>query len=30
MNAGCRHTEQCGPEGVRYLAGRRYQQKAAV
>jgi quercetin dioxygenase-like cupin family protein len=30
MSAGCRHTEQCGPEGVRYLAGRRYQQKAAV
>jgi quercetin dioxygenase-like cupin family protein len=30
MNAGCLHTEQCGPEGVRYLAGRRYQQKAAI
>ena len=25
MNAGCLHTEQCGPEGVRYLAGRRYR-----
>jgi quercetin dioxygenase-like cupin family protein len=24
MRAGCRHTEQCGPDGVRYLAGRRY------
>jgi len=24
MPAGCRHAEQCGPEGVRYLAGRRY------
>ena len=23
MSAGCLHTEQCGPEGVRYLAGRR-------
>jgi quercetin dioxygenase-like cupin family protein len=30
MSAGCLHTEQCGPEGVRYLAGRRYQQKAAI
>jgi quercetin dioxygenase-like cupin family protein len=30
MSAGCLHTEQCGLEGVRYLAGRRYQQKAAV
>jgi quercetin dioxygenase-like cupin family protein len=30
MTAGCRHTEHCGPEGVRYLAGRRYPQKAAV
>lgn len=29
MTAGCRHTEQCGAEGVRYLAGRRYRQKAA-
>jgi quercetin dioxygenase-like cupin family protein len=27
MSAGCRHTEQCGPEGVRYLAGRRYPAK---
>jgi quercetin dioxygenase-like cupin family protein len=24
MAAGCRHAEQCGPEGVRYLAGRRH------
>jgi quercetin dioxygenase-like cupin family protein len=24
MPAGCRHAEQCGLEGVRYLAGRRY------
>ena len=24
MTAGCRHAEQCGPEGARYLAGRRY------
>ena len=30
MSAGCLDTEQCGPQGVRYLAGRRYQQKAAV
>jgi quercetin dioxygenase-like cupin family protein len=30
MSAGHLHTEHCGPEGVRYLAGRRYQQKAAV
>jgi quercetin dioxygenase-like cupin family protein len=28
MTAGCRHTERCGPEGERYLAGRRYPQKA--
>src|SRR5438309_12083952 len=28
MTAGCRHTEQCGPEGVRYLAGRRYPTQA--
>ena len=28
MTAGCRHTEHSGAEGVRYLAGRRYQQKA--
>jgi len=27
--AGRRHTERCGPAGVRYLAGRRYQQAAA-
>ena len=27
MNAGCRHTERCGPEGARYLAGRRYSAK---
>ena len=27
--AGRRHTEHCGPEGVRYLAGRRYHQQAA-
>jgi len=25
MSAGCRHAERCGPEGARYLAGRRYQ-----
>lgn len=24
MRAGCRHTERSGPEGARYLAGRRY------
>jgi quercetin dioxygenase-like cupin family protein len=24
MSAGCRHAEQSGPEGTRYLAGRRY------
>ena len=24
MTAGCRHTECSGPEGARYLAGRRY------
>jgi quercetin dioxygenase-like cupin family protein len=24
MSAGCRHAEQCGSEGVRYLAARRY------
>ena len=29
MTAGCRHTERSGVEGVRYLAGRRYPQKAA-
>jgi quercetin dioxygenase-like cupin family protein len=27
MSAGCRHSEQCGPEGARYLAGRRYPAK---
>jgi quercetin dioxygenase-like cupin family protein len=30
MSAGCLHSEQCGLEGARYLAGRRYQQKAVV
>ena len=29
VTAGRRHTERSGPEGVRYLAGRRYPQKAA-
>lgn len=24
MPVGCRHAEQSGPEGARYLAGRRY------
>ena len=24
MAAGCRHTERSGPDGARYLAGRRY------
>jgi quercetin dioxygenase-like cupin family protein len=24
MTAGCRHSERSGPEGARYLAGRRY------
>jgi quercetin dioxygenase-like cupin family protein len=28
MSAGCRHAERCGPRGVRYLAGRRYEAKA--
>jgi len=28
MSAGCRHAERCGPEGARYLAGRRYPAKA--
>jgi quercetin dioxygenase-like cupin family protein len=28
MTAGCIHAEAAGPEGVRYLAGRRYQAKA--
>jgi quercetin dioxygenase-like cupin family protein len=29
MTAGCLHAEQCGPQGVRYLAGRRYPQQAS-
>ena len=29
MTAGRRHTERCGPQGVRYLAGRRYHQAPA-
>jgi quercetin dioxygenase-like cupin family protein len=29
LAAGTLHTEQCGPAGARYLAGRRYPQKAA-
>ena len=29
MTVGCRHAECSGPEGTRYLAGRRYQQAAA-
>ena len=28
MSAGCRHAEQSGPEGARYLAGRLYRQEA--
>ena len=28
VSAGRRHTERSGPAGVRYLAGRRYPQKA--
>jgi quercetin dioxygenase-like cupin family protein len=24
MSSGCRHSERSGPEGARYLAGRRY------
>jgi quercetin dioxygenase-like cupin family protein len=28
MQAGCRHSERSGPEGVRYLAGRRYSAKS--
>jgi quercetin dioxygenase-like cupin family protein len=24
MSAGCRHSERSGPDGTRYLAGRRY------
>lgn len=27
MSAGCVHAEQCGAEGARYLAGRRYPTK---
>jgi len=27
MSAGCRHAEHCGPDGARYLAGRRYPPK---
>jgi quercetin dioxygenase-like cupin family protein len=30
MSAGCVHIEHCGPQGVRYLAGRRYPQQAPV
>lgn len=30
MTAGCRHAEHSGPQGARYLAGRRYQQKPGV
>ena len=29
MTAGRRHTERSGPQGVRYLAGRRYHQAPA-
>jgi len=29
MTAGCRHTEACGSDGARYLAGRRYPGKGA-
>jgi quercetin dioxygenase-like cupin family protein len=29
MSAGRRHIERCGPQGVRYLAGRRYHQAPA-
>jgi quercetin dioxygenase-like cupin family protein len=29
MTAGCRHTERSGADGVRYLAGRRYQKAAS-
>jgi quercetin dioxygenase-like cupin family protein len=29
MPAGTLHSEQCGPAGAHYLAGRRYAQKAA-
>lgn len=27
MSAGCRHTEQSGPLGAHYLAGRRYRHR---
>jgi quercetin dioxygenase-like cupin family protein len=30
MTAGRRHTERSGPQGVRYLAGRRYEQAPAT
>jgi quercetin dioxygenase-like cupin family protein len=29
LAAGTLHTEQCGPAGAHYFAGRRYSQKAA-
>ena len=29
LDAGTLHSEQCGPTGARYFAGRRYSQKAA-
>jgi quercetin dioxygenase-like cupin family protein len=28
MTAGCRHTERAGPDGTRYLAGRRFPTAA--
>jgi quercetin dioxygenase-like cupin family protein len=28
MTAGCRHSEHSGPEGTRYVVGRRYTAKA--
>lgn len=28
MAAGCRHSERSGPEGARYIAGRRYSAPA--
>lgn len=30
MSAGCRHAERCGPEGARYLAGRRYHAETTA
>jgi hypothetical protein len=30
MSAGCRHAERCGPEGARYLAGRRYRENDRI